>query len=215
MRTIVLTSQKGGVGKTSLAASLAVAAAQSGENVIALDCDPQRSLARWGDDRQAETPAVDRISPEQIAQLPAILAALAAKSFSVCFLDTPGIANTAANMAVQVADLCLIPARPSRIDIVATWPTVEAVKRIGRPMAFCINQAFPGRNSRSTEAAAGLGLLGLLADPVITARADHQDALASGLGVTEYNPTGKAAEEIQALWRWIDARTKGKLAHVA
>jgi hypothetical protein len=43
---------------------------------------------------------------------------------------------------------------------VATWPTVEAVKRIGWPMAFVINQAPPGRNSRSTEAAAGLGLLG-------------------------------------------------------
>jgi len=41
MRTIVLTSQKGGVGKTSLAASLAVTASQAGEIVIALDLDPQ------------------------------------------------------------------------------------------------------------------------------------------------------------------------------
>jgi chromosome partitioning protein len=117
---------------------------------------------------------VDRIGPDQIAQLPLILAALAAKGFTLAILDTPGIANTAANLSMQAADICLIPARPSRIDIVATWPTVEAVKRIGRPMAFIINQAPPGRNSRSTEAAAGLGLLGLLADPVITARWWHR-----------------------------------------
>ena len=97
----------------------------------------------------------------------------------------------------------------------ATWPTVEAVKHIGRPLACIINQAPPGRNSRSTEAAAGLGLLGLLADPVITARADHEDALAGGTGVTEYNPPGKAAEEIQALWAWVDQRTKGRQSHVA
>lgn len=215
MRTIVLTSQKGGVGKTSLAASLAVVAAHSGETAIALDLDPQGSLAAWGDERKAETPAVDRLGPDQIAQLPTILAQLSAKGFTVCFLDTPGIANTAANMAVQVADLCLIPARPSRIDIVATWPTVEAVKRIGRPLAFVINQTPPGRSSRATEAGAGLGLLGVLAEPVIASRADHQDALAGGQGVTEYNPTGKAAEEILALWNWVDGRTRERLQHVA
>ncbi|WP_295844948.1 AAA family ATPase [Tardiphaga sp.] len=215
MRTITFTSQKGGVGKTSLAASLAVAAAQAGETVIALDLDPQGSLGAWGDERQAETPAVDRLGPDQIAQLPSILTALAAKGFTLCILDTPGIANTAANLAVNAADLCLIPARPSRIDIVATWPTVEAVKRIGRPLAFVINQAPPGRNTRASEAAAGLGLLGLLAEPIITARADHQDALAGGTGVTEYNPTGKAAEEVQALWAWVDQRTKGKMSNVA
>ncbi|MBR1157210.1 hypothetical protein [Bradyrhizobium sp. JYMT SZCCT0428] len=61
---------------------------------------------------------------------------------------------------------------------VATWPTVEAV--IGKPLAFAINQAPPGRNTRSAEAGAGLGLLGVLAEPVITSRADHQDALADG-----------------------------------
>lgn len=215
MRTITFTSQKGGAGKTSLAASLAVAAQQAGETVIALDLDPQGSLAAWGDERKAEGLAIDRLEPDQIAQLPSILAALAAKGFTLAVLDTPGISSTAANLSMQAADICLIPARPSRIDIVATWPTVEAVKRIGKPMAFIINQAPPGRNSRSTEAAAGLGLLGLLAEPVITARADHQDALASGTGVTEYNPAGKAAEEIQALWAWIDQRTKGKVSNVA
>jgi chromosome partitioning protein len=88
MRTITLVTQKGGTGKTTLAASLAVAAAQAGETVIALDLDPQGSLAAWGDSRSAETLAVDRLASDRIGQLPAIMAALKSKGFTVAVLDT-------------------------------------------------------------------------------------------------------------------------------
>ena len=207
MRIITLVTQKGGAGKTTLAASLAVAAHAAGEAVIALDLDPQRSLASWGDERKAEMPAVDKVEVEQLVTLPHILRELPKQGFTLAVLDTAGVANTATNMALQVSDLCLIPARPTRLDIQATWPTVDAVKRIGKPFAFVLNQCPPlPRNSRSTEAAAGLQLLGVLAEPTIIQRADHQDAIAAGLGVTEYAPREKAAEEIRMLWEWIDHR---------
>jgi len=37
-------------------------------------------------------------------------------------------------------------------------------------------------------------------------RNDHQDALGVGLGVTEFAPSGKSAEEIRGLWQWVWAR---------
>jgi len=112
MRTITLVTQKGGAGKTTLAASLAVAAAEAGEAVIALDLDPQGSLASWGETRTAETPAVDRISPDKLAHLPHILTALKEQGFTLAVLDTAGAENTGGNLAMRAASLCLIPARP-------------------------------------------------------------------------------------------------------
>ena len=215
MVTLCFATQKGGAGKTTLAASLAVAAAAAGEKVVALDLDPQGSLAAWGDRREGkgasfENVTVDRLSADRISQLPEILNALRRKGFTVAVLDTAGVDNTATHLAMQASDLCLMPARPSRLDIEATGLTFRAVMRMGRPVAFVLNQCPPTpRSSRSLEAAAGLKMLGVLADPMMTTRADYQDAIAAGFGVTEYAPEGKAAQEAGALWGWVKKQARG------
>jgi chromosome partitioning protein len=212
MRTITLVTQKGGAGKTTLAASLAVAAAQSGEKVIALDLDPQGSLASWGDNRTTEAPAVDRLPADKLPELPAILKALGGEGYTLAILDTAGLVSTGGNLAMQAADLAMIPARPSRLDLQATMPTIEALMRLGMRdrFAFVLNQCPAGRSARATEAANGLSMFGVLAEPSITTRADHQDALAAGQGVTEYAADGKAADEIRALWQWADRKMKSR-----
>ena len=214
MRTLTLVTQKGGVGKTTLAASLAVAAAQAGEKVVALDLDPQGSLGVWGDTRTADAPAVDRLPAERLGELPAILEALKAEGYTVAILDTAGVSSTGGNLAMQAADLALVPARPSRLDLQATMPTIETLMRLGMRdrFAFALNQCPPGRSSRATEAASGLSMFGVLAEPPLAQRADHQDAIAAGQGVTEFAPDGKAAEEIRALWAWVDRKMKGNRA---
>lgn len=211
MRTLTLVTQKGGVGKTTLAASLAVAAAQAGEKVVALDLDPQGSLGAWGDTRTADAPAVDRLPADRLDELPAILEALKAEGYTVAILDTAGVSSTGGNLAMQAADLALVPARPSRLDLQATMPTIETLMRLGMRdrFAFALNQCPPGRSSRATEAASGLSMFGVLAEPPLAQRADHQDAIAAGQGVTEFAPDGKAAEEIRALWAWVDRKMKG------
>ncbi len=199
------------MGKTTLAASLAVAAAQAGEKVVALDLDPQGSLGAWGDTRTADAPAVDRLPADRLGELPAILEALKAEGYTVAILDTAGVSSTGGNLAMQAADLALVPARPSRLDLQATMPTIETLMRLGMRdrFAFALNQCPPGRSSRATEAASGLSMFGVLAEPPLAQRADHQDAIAAGQGVTEFAPDGKAAEEIRALWAWVDRKMKG------
>ena len=214
MRTIAFVTQKGGTGKTTLAASLAVAAAAAGERVIALDLDPQASLVRWGKCREAaNVPNKVMIEPlegERLPQLRAILEGLACVGFTLAVFDTAGADSAAARLVTGAADLCLLPARPTRLDVEATAATFRAVFLAKRKAAFVLNQCPPSyRSLRASESAKGLTRLGVLAEPMLSARMDFQDASAVGLGVTEYAREGRAAQEIEALWSWIRAQLEG------
>lgn len=211
MRIITLVTQKGGTGKTTLAASLAVAAQEAGEKVLALDLDPQGSLATWGDIRDADAPHIEPIPAAKVADLATLISSVEGQGFTLTILDTAGADNPTTHVAMQVADLCLVPIRPTRIDGNAVMPTAQALQRLGKPFAFVLTQCSTiPRNSRAAEMAAGLRTLGVLAEPYIASRADHQDAYAVGKGVTEYAPDGKAAQELRDLWQWTDKKTKGK-----
>ena len=206
MKTIALVTQKGGSGKSTLAASIAVAAEEAGESVFLLDLDKQGTLARWIDRRTADTPGFDRIANER--DLESALDTLSKQKLSVVLLDTAGADTPLSTAAIRLADLCLIPARPTPADLEATQPTIQAIQATKTPFAFVLNQT-PVRSSRLSEAAAGLRMLGVLAEPSISSRNDHQDAIGGGQGVTEFNSHGKAAEEVRALWKWIKTKLKG------
>jgi chromosome partitioning protein len=214
MRTIAFLTQKGGAGKTTLAASLAVAAAAAGERVIALDLDPQSSLARWGERRKAASTShkviIEPLETERVSRLRAIREGLAGVGFTLAIFDTAGADNAAARHVTEVADLCLLPARPTRLDVEATAATFRAVFLAKRKAAFVLNQC-PStyRSSRASDAAKDLMRLGVLAEPAFSARTDFQDAMALGLGVTEYAAGGRAAEEIETFWSWIRAQLEG------
>jgi chromosome partitioning protein len=211
MRTIALLTQKGGAGRTTLAASLAVAAAQAGERVIALDLDPQASLTRWGKRREAaNTPNKVMIEPlegERLPRLRDIIEGLAGVGFTIAIFDTPGADSAATRFVTEAADICLLPTRPTCLDVDATAATFRAVFLAKRKAAFVLNQCPSNyRSARTSEAAKGLTRLGVLAEPMLYARMDFQDAVAAGLGVTEYARSGRAAQEVGALWTWIHAQ---------
>ncbi|MET3415226.1 cellulose biosynthesis protein BcsQ [Methylobacterium sp. 1030] len=119
LRVLVLAVQKGGTGKTTLAVSLAVAAAEAGEQVTALDLDAQGSLAGWGglrkndgsSDRKSDAVAVDRVQLWEMGQLSEILGILAEQGTTLAVLDTAGSASGLAP-ALKDADLVLMPVRP-------------------------------------------------------------------------------------------------------
>lgn len=206
MKTLALVTQKGGSGKSTLAANLAVAASQARETVFVLELDKQGTLSRWIERREADFPGFDRV--ETASALTPALAAIAAQGFTLTILDTAGADTPLATAAIQAADLCLVPTRPTIADLEATQATLEAIQGARRRFAFVLNQT-PPRSARVNEAAAGLRVMGLLAEPPIAQRNDFQDALGLGLGVTEHNPEGKAAAEVLALWAWVAKRMKG------
>jgi len=207
MRIIVLTTQKGGTGKSTLAANMAVAATQAGEKVLALDLDQQGTLSEWAKLRQTDAPAVAQLPSGETRQLATVLDA-ARQSYTVALLDLPGADSPLTHNAMTLADLCLVPLRPTRPDGLAIQKTVEALMIGKKRFAFILNQCPPAHSPRATEMAAGLVTLGFLAVPMICARAAFQDAYAAGQGVTEYEPAGKASAEIRQLWDWVNRESQ-------
>ena len=125
MRSIAFLSHKGGVGRTTLAASLAVAAVRAGERVIALDLDPQASLVRRGERRKAaNTPnklVIEPLEGDRLPLLHAILEGLAEAGFTIAIFDTPANGTIARRVALT-ADICLLPMRPTRLEKVWLSP---------------------------------------------------------------------------------------------
>jgi chromosome partitioning protein len=219
MRAIAFLTQKGGAGKTTLATSLAVAAAAAGERVIALDLDPQASLMRWGARRRAgglTTVMVETFESERLPHLHAIFEGLAAAGFTLAVVDTPNGDSATIRLVAQAADLCLLPVRPTLLDVEATAATFRAVFLAKRKAAFVLSQCPPlRRSSRANEAAKNLIGLGVLAEPMVSARIDFQDAVAAGQGVTEYASDSKAAKEAVALWEWARSQFVAGDQHAA
>ncbi len=207
MRTIALVTQKGGSGKSTLAACLAVAAQEAGERVFLIDMDPQKSLVKWSRRRTDKDLAVEAMTA---AKLPAAMDALAKSNVSLVIIDTPATDSPTAEAAMRAADFSLIPARPTIFDIWSSEVTRGKLKTLGSDFAFVLNQCPAFQDSqRVQDGAAALETMGGLLRPMIASRVIYQEAAREGLGVTEIEPDGKAAEEIRQLWAGLKRRLRG------
>ena len=206
MHVLAFVTQKGGTGKSSLALSLAVAAAESGLKVAVLDVDPQGTAGEWYKRRSAEEPEVHSF---RWSYLSSRLYTFDRGGYDLVMVDTPGADSDAAAAAMREAHFCLLPVRPSVADIEASKTTIRYLNERDKPFAFVLNQCpTGGRTSRTANARMALQLLGGLCDAALAHRSDHMDALALGLGVTEFAPSGKAAEEVRALLQWLTLRLR-------
>ena len=200
MKTIAVLSQKGGSGKSTITLHLAVAAEQDGKTAAVIDLDPQVSATEWADRRMSDTPAV---LATLVARLPQILAAARDNQVDYAFIDTASHTESNALAAARVADFILIPCRASAFDIRAIKITVDLVRMAQKPAAFILN-AVPPRGTRVSEARAALAAFDIPIAPVqLVHRAAFFDALTDGRTAQEYEPHGKAAEEVGALYAWL------------
>ena len=201
MLTVAILSQKGGTGKTTLTLHLAVAAERDGQVAAVIDLDPQASASGWSDARKSETPVV---VPMPSARLGHALDAAKAGGATIAFIDTAPHASDAALASAEVADLVLIPCRPGILDLRAIGMTARAVKLAGTP-AYVVLNAMPSRAPNVlADACAAVTVHGLEVAPVVTQqRAAYAHALIGGQTAQEYEPAGKATEEIERLYAWM------------
>ena len=210
MQTLAMIAQKGGTGKTTLALSLAVAAEAAGKSVLIVDLDPQASACKWSDRRIGDAPSVIDAQP---ARLAAALAKAEQAGVDLAIVDTPARVEQAAAEAAKVADLVLIPCKPSILDLETLRTTVELVQGRSRRSPLVILNAVPAQGTRHDQAAEAIAGMGLVVCPVyIGQRVAFEYAAQAGQTVTEYESEGRAASEIRQLYksicRHVDSLTK-------
>ena len=203
MHVLAVASQKGGPGKTTIAAHLAVAAEMAGAGPVALvDADPQASLSHWWNARQADTPVFVRTKVERLSE---DIERMVAFGIRLLIIDTPPAITKTIEDVAKVADMVLIPARPSPHDLRAASATIEIVERIGRPMVFVINGASQ-RARITSEAVFALSQHGTLAPAIIHQRTDFASSMIDGRTVMELDPGAKSTEELTLLWEYLHGR---------
>ena len=200
MKSIAFLSQKGGSGKTTLAVHSAVAAQESGERVVLIDTDPQKSATVWSEARQSETPIVATVAASELEK---VLKAAHQDKMSLAIVDTaPHTAPDAARIA-RTVDLIVIPCRPTAFDLAAVSNAVEIV-RAAKKNAVLVLSACPFRSPEIAETRQVLSEYGLPVCPYdVTDRRAFSRAVATGRAVTEFEEEGKAAAELRALWNWL------------
>jgi len=208
MKIIAVLGRKGGTGKTTICENLAVEAAErTGKPVLLIDLDPQSTAAKWGDRRQAENPAVLAIPASRLARA---LEAARAQGAAVVVLDTPPHNAEVSIEAAKVAHVALVPLKPLIKDI-ETLPALRDLLRVaGDPPAFVVFTDAPVQGSRHIDARAGAETVGLPICPVVLYhRNAYADAANTGQSVTEFDPSGKAADEVRDLFRFTNKQVKG------
>ena len=213
MKVVAIAMQKGGVGKSTLTRSLAVAGVEAGLNVLAIDMDAQQSTKQWSERRAGDLPMVTFATE---IDLPKILGKAEVAGCDLVLIDTPPARSSEAPAAVEAADLVLMPCTPD-IEAYEQLPRTVRLARTTGKLAFAVlMMATP--NSRSEEETATKIFETIKAPmaPVIIRRLKvHRDSCREGVTPQEMEPNGKAAQEITDLWNWLSAELQlGNIAPV-
>ena len=197
--TLAILNKKGGAGKTLVTTSLCVAAAAAGLKVAIADLDPQASACAWADVREADDLAVISAVPNRLEK---VQTQCAGAGIELLIVDTAPSADSGLLAAARVADVVLMPTRPGLGDLAALRDTLELINTVKVPKAALLNS--PKTVALRNEASTAIASLGVELLPVVFGdRVAFQHAFTSGLGVTEYEPSGKAAGELKRLWKWL------------
>lgn len=203
MKVISVISQKGGVGKTTIATALAVEAERHNKSCVIYDVDPQATASFWKDTREADSPAVVSVQP---IRLKAMIDAAKETGTDIVFIDGPPVARDAAYEVSKVADLVLIPTKAAVFDTISMMQTIDIVREVNTPFEIILNFV-PAQGREVSDALAASEELGAEICPIYLGnRKDHYKAQSVGLSAQEFSPKDKAAQEIISLYNHIARR---------
>jgi len=202
MKALGIIAQKGGAGKTTLGIHLAVRAGLAGLKVLVVDLDPQASATAWWQRRQEDSPALVQANADALKE---VLKKAEEQGFQFVIIDTAPHSSLEAVACARLADQVCIPTRPAILDLDAIGTTTELVADVGVTARVVLNACPPatrfGEPRIVTEARQALQSYGIpVSDVAISQRAAFSHALIDGRAVSEFDPKGKAAQEIERLW---------------
>lgn len=138
--------------------------------------------------------------------------------FAYAIVDTPPAITDAIRVVVGLADLVVIPVKPSPHDLRAVGRTVEIVQTEGKDFCFVLTQA-KGNVLLTVQAMAALSVHGVVSPAVMHDRVDYAASMTDGRTVQETDPRGRSAAEMAQLWDFVKGRmdesTKARKAKAA
>jgi len=217
-KVITIAQQKGGAGKTTVAAHLAIAWSQRGKRVAIIDIDPQGSLTQWHSIREKRFGegytgvTFAALSGWRVGSEVARLK----RNHDIIIIDSPPHTETEARTAIRSADFIIVPVQPSPTDLWATKATLDLAKTENIPVRVLLNRV-PANSKLAQTIAQDLPDL---AKSTLGNRVLFASSLMEGRCATEVAPTSSAAlevkafaEEISRILKTMDKEEDGDNSH--
>jgi chromosome partitioning protein len=197
---LAVLAQKGGVGKSTFARSIAVQALLEGKKAAIIDADTQATSYKWSKRRKAAAPAVVQLGERTVAE---VVTELSGRGAEFVVVDTPPHSQPIISIVAKASDAALIVTQPYPDDLQEVGTPAGILHALGKPAAIILNNT-PSRAHAVTMARGALAAFPMPTCPTaITHLMSHPYASANGQTAQEREPKGKAAVELAEIWAWL------------
>lgn len=212
-KVITVAQQKGGAGKTTVVAQLAVLWSTDGHRVALVDIDPQASLTAWHMARRRSMADQEaggiHLSTVGGWRLASELDRLK-QDFDIVLVDSPPHADSDARVAIRAADLVVVPLQPSPMDLWAIAPTLEMARKEKSPYLVVLNR-MPPRGKLPDQVLAKLAEDKVpVSEAVLGNRMPFAASMMEGRGVIETTQKSPASDELRAVGAAVLATVPSK-----
>ena len=197
-KIIAFSNQKGGSGKSTLTANMAVLWSNSGYKVAVIDADAQQSLTYWLTERKKYYGEDDigivsyqfdvRNLAEELKNIK--------RKYDFILIDSPPSITFETIQIVKVANGLFVPVQPSPLDLMATLPFLQIAKQERKNPIIILNRVMP--RAKLTDAMIlRLRYSGAkIARSRLSSKVIFAETFSVGRGVVDISITSDASREV-------------------